>query len=145
MSANSENARIIVGLDGSPRQEGVLAAAIEQARCRAAKLLLVRAVSIPAELPTAALKLAPNEVGPILLENAKKDLDWLARAVPKELLSGVQVLLGTPWHTLCDLARENGAPLLVIGSHGYGGLDRLLGTTAARVVNHATCSVLVVR
>jgi nucleotide-binding universal stress UspA family protein len=35
--------------------------------------------------------------------------------------------------------------LIVIGSHGYGGLDRVLGTTAARVVNHALCSVLVVR
>jgi len=33
----------------------------------------------------------------------------------------------------------------VIGSHGYGGLDRLLGTTAARVVNHADRNVLIVR
>ena len=33
----------------------------------------------------------------------------------------------------------------MIGSHGYGGLDRILGTTAARVVNHALCSVFVVR
>ena len=35
--------------------------------------------------------------------------------------------------------------MIVIGSHGYGGLDRILGTTAARVVNHALCSVFVVR
>jgi universal stress protein F len=34
---------------------------------------------------------------------------------------------------------------VVIGSHGYGGLDRVLGTTAAKIVNHASCSVLVVR
>ena len=37
------------------------------------------------------------------------------------------------------------ADLVVIGSHGYGGLDRLLGTTAAKVANRAPCSVLVVR
>jgi nucleotide-binding universal stress UspA family protein len=42
-------------------------------------------------------------------------------------------------------ARAIGADLIVIGSHGYGGLDRVLGTTAARVVNHADRSVLVVR
>jgi len=33
----------------------------------------------------------------------------------------------------------------VHGSHGYGGLDRVLDTTAARVVNHALCSVFVAR
>ena len=35
--------------------------------------------------------------------------------------------------------------LIVIGSHGYSGIDRLIGTTAAKVVNHAKQSVLVVR
>jgi nucleotide-binding universal stress UspA family protein len=35
--------------------------------------------------------------------------------------------------------------LIVIGAHGYGIVDRILGTTAGRVVNHADRSVLVVR
>jgi nucleotide-binding universal stress UspA family protein len=34
--------------------------------------------------------------------------------------------------------------LIVIGSHGYHGLDRVLGTTAARVSNLARRNVLVV-
>lgn len=42
-------------------------------------------------------------------------------------------------------ATEHTADVIFIGSHGYCGLDRLLGTTAAKVVNHATCSVFVVR
>ena len=33
----------------------------------------------------------------------------------------------------------------VIGSHGYDTMDKLIGTTAAKVVNHAEVSVLVVR
>jgi nucleotide-binding universal stress UspA family protein len=33
----------------------------------------------------------------------------------------------------------------VIGAHGYGKLDRMLGTTAAKVVNHADRNVLIVR
>ena len=41
-------------------------------------------------------------------------------------------------------APEN-VDLIVIGSHGYGGIDRVIGTTAAKVVNHADRSVLVVR
>jgi nucleotide-binding universal stress UspA family protein len=34
---------------------------------------------------------------------------------------------------------------VVLGSHGYSGFDRILGTTAAKVVNHCDRSVLVVR
>ena len=36
------------------------------------------------------------------------------------------------------------ADLIVLGSHGYHGLDRLLGTTAGKVVNLARRNVLVV-
>jgi len=46
---------------------------------------------------------------------------------------------------ICRTARELDADLIVIGSHGYGGIDRVLATTAARVVNHADRSVLVAR
>ena len=35
--------------------------------------------------------------------------------------------------------------MIVIGSHGYDTLDKVLGTTAAKIVNHADRSVLVVR
>ena len=46
---------------------------------------------------------------------------------------------------MCDVAKEEACDLIVIGSHGYAGIDRLLGTTAAKIVNHAATSVLVVR
>jgi nucleotide-binding universal stress UspA family protein len=35
--------------------------------------------------------------------------------------------------------------LIVLGSHGYYGMDRILGTTAANVANLAHRGVLVVR
>ena len=65
--------------------------------------------------------------------------------VSTELLDAVEVKIGTPWSAICDEAKKIKADLIVIGSHGYGTLDRILGTTAAKVVNHAECSVLVVR
>jgi nucleotide-binding universal stress UspA family protein len=46
---------------------------------------------------------------------------------------------------VCGAAKALDADLIVVGSHGYGTVDRLLGTTAAKIVNHAECSVLVVR
>jgi nucleotide-binding universal stress UspA family protein len=35
--------------------------------------------------------------------------------------------------------------MIVIGSHDYRLIDRIIGTTAAKVVNHADRPVLVVR
>ena len=136
---------IVVGLDGSPRQEHVLAAALDLAQRKDAKLLLVRAVAIPVEVPAAAFSVEPDAVGSILLENATKDVEKLAAPIPAIRRGGVHVVLGTPWRTLCDVAHERKAGLIVVGSHGYHGLDKILGTTAAKVVNHADCSVLVVR
>jgi nucleotide-binding universal stress UspA family protein len=43
------------------------------------------------------------------------------------------------------VATDENVALIVIGAHGYQGLDRMLGTTAAKVVNHADRAVLVVR
>jgi nucleotide-binding universal stress UspA family protein len=105
----------------------------------------VRAVAIPAEVPAAAFSVEPDAVGSILLETARKDVEKLCKPIPAARIAATHVVLGTPWRTLCDLATEKNAGLIVIGSHGYHGLDRLLGTTAAKVVNHAHCSVLVVR
>jgi nucleotide-binding universal stress UspA family protein len=65
--------------------------------------------------------------------------------VPAERLGGTHVSLAIPWQGICQAAAQVGANLVVIGSHGYGGIDRLLGTTAAKVVNHSAVSVLVVK
>jgi nucleotide-binding universal stress UspA family protein len=65
--------------------------------------------------------------------------------VPADLLAGVRVSLGSPWEALCKAPREENVDLIVIGSHGYSGLDHVLETTAAKIVNHADRPVLVFR
>ena len=53
---------------------------------------------------------------------------------------------GDPRAVIVDEAKDWDADLIVLGSHGYTGLNRwLLGSVAQFVVNHAPCSVLVVR
>ena len=54
-------------------------------------------------------------------------------------------MFGTAWDAICREARETNADLIVIGSHGHSRLARMLGTTAAKVVNNADRNVLVVR
>ena len=56
------------------------------------------------------------------------------------------VRTGQPFQEICDLAREIHAGLIVIGTRGQTGLQRiLLGSTAERVVRFASRPVLVVR
>ena len=137
--------RILVGLDGSPSQKKVLEEAAQLAHKLAAELVLFRSIAIPVELPPRALAATPDQVGDILLSTARDDLDRLARELPPKMVHHVRVELGTPWRAILDAAKAEQVDLVVIGSHGYGGLDRLLGTTAAKVVNHADRTVMVVR
>jgi nucleotide-binding universal stress UspA family protein len=53
---------------------------------------------------------------------------------------------GDPRSVIIDEATEWHADLIVVGSHGYTGIKRLLlGSVAQSVVSHAPCSVEVVR
>ena len=56
-------------------------------------------------------------------------------------------LTGTPtFNEVCNLAQEISADLIVMPTRGYTGLARLFGgSTAERIVQHATCPVLVAR
>ncbi len=54
-----------------------------------------------------------------------------------------QVLVGTPAEEIARFARQHGADLIVMGTHGYGPVRRfLLGSVADRVVREASCPVL---
>jgi nucleotide-binding universal stress UspA family protein len=56
------------------------------------------------------------------------------------------VLAGRPDEVIVKTAREKGADLIVVGSHGRTGVDRLLmGSVTERVVGNAECAVLVVK
>jgi universal stress protein F len=57
----------------------------------------------------------------------------------------VKVVIGSPAREILQLAEEEHADLIIIGSHRPGLANYLIGSTADRVVRHATCSVLVDR
>ncbi len=57
----------------------------------------------------------------------------------------VLVLSGHPGSTITEFAEEVGADCIIVGSHKPELQDYLLGSTAARVVRHAPCSVHVLR
>ena len=137
--------RILVALDGSPRAQVVLDAAARLANLTDAKLVLFRALGMPPELPPDLISLPPIRIEETLRSSALAALDRVASTVSRALIESITTGVGTAWDAIVREAKDVDADLIVIGSHGYGGLDRLIGTTAAKVVNHADRNVLVVR
>lgn len=57
-----------------------------------------------------------------------------------------EMLFGSAESRIVDLADQIKPELIVVGSHGYSGWERLLlGSVSDAVVHHAPCSVMVVR
>ena len=137
--------KILVAVDASARAKDVLAAAVALARKTGAKLRLFRAVPLPPELPTNLWAVSPDQIVETTLATARRQLQELADTVPGPYLDGATAQVGVAWDAICAAAREHDVDLIVVGSHGYRLLDRLVGTTAAKVVNHADRTVLVVR
>lgn len=74
----------------------------------------------------------------------------LAQELAEGQVEGVElvprVIVGRPAHELVEVAKQEGAVMIVVGSHGRRGFERfLLGSVAERVVRHAECPVLVVK
>ena len=56
------------------------------------------------------------------------------------------VLRGVPFVEIVKTAREKSADMIVIGTHGWTGIDHILfGSTAEKVVRKSPCPVLTVR
>ena len=76
-------------------------------------------------------------------QDAETELKAIANASGKSMKSIVRS--GHPYKTILDVAEEEGVDLIIVASHRPGLQDYFLGSTAAKVVRHAKCSVLVIR
>jgi nucleotide-binding universal stress UspA family protein len=71
---------------------------------------------------------------------------WAAKARGAGLHVRVVLRTGVPHEEIVALATDEKADLVVIGTHGRGGINRaLLGSVTDRVVRLAPCPVLTVR
>lgn len=136
---------ILACLDGSERAAGVFDMAADVAQRFDATLRLFRVVTLPPEIPPAAHVAHGDPLAAFLETAALEELTGMSRRAPQVRLEPPTVRNGLPaWRQILQFADELDVDLIVLGSHGYGGIDHLLGTTAARVVNVARRPVLVV-
>jgi universal stress protein F len=135
---------LLVCLDNSTRAPAVLAAATEIAERFDARMILYRAIVIPPEFPAAAHTVTSDPLPDFLRRTAVDELHQLSKDNPRATVEPPVVGVGQPWRAIVEAADRLAVDLVVIGSHGYHGLDRVLGTTASKVTNHARRNVLVV-
>ena len=136
--------RILVGLDGSDGSRQALDAAIKLARTCKAALFLISVEELP-RYP-AAVDETNGEQRAAERYFHKLHKDTTQQITAAGLTAHTEIRAGHPAQVLPHYALEVGADLLVIGHSGHSAIwGRLLGTTADKIVDHAPCSVLVVR
>lgn len=150
-------AHILVPLDGSELAEQVLPHITSLATRFGARVTLLRATTA-AQVIGAQAALAGALPGggpvadatPLIAAEHAAAATYLAAVADRLRERGVTVAVeqhdGPPAKLIVARARELGADLVAMTTHGRGGLDRLLlGSVADEVVRHATVPVLLVR
>ncbi|MDQ7071357.1 MAG: universal stress protein [Rhodobacterales bacterium] len=118
------------------------AAAIEVAQTLAANGAEITLLHVMEHIPGYAISYLPAEYLSASKEAIKAELATLV----EDVKGGVGMVIdGHSGRTILDYAGENDVDCIVIASHRPGMQDYFLGSTAAQVVRHATCSVHVVR
>ncbi|MCS6937801.1 MAG: universal stress protein [Roseiflexaceae bacterium] len=144
--------RILTPLDGSGLARQALPLASEIARAAHAELILLRAVVPMIEAyvgapmlgrPIAENNEALGALRDYALEDLKVEAASLRAEVPRVL---THVVIGYPAEVIVDEAREMEVDLIVMATHGYGGLRRwALGSVADKVLHATTTPLILVR
>jgi uncharacterized protein len=134
--------RLLLVVDGSEYSEGAIAEAIRLAKRCAAKLHVMTV--LPAGIEQESL-------GQVVMEQEKRNAVARLTAVEERAVAAgvdAEILLGhgeDPFREIVDEAEYSGMDLIVMGRRDKHDLTRvLLGSTAAKVIGHAACNVMVV-
>ena len=118
---------VVVGIDHSAEAEAALQFALEEARLRRAKLVVVHAIGPFSSYPSLAVDVGSvHRAARELVENVTSEIDGDAGDVEIER----RLVKGAPSHVLVEESR--GADLLVVGSRGRGGFAGLLLGSVSR-------------
>lgn len=136
--------KILVAYDGSVGAKLALEKVTEIARVADAELHLLAVGRIPEYAETVSETEEAREQAKSyyskIMEDAVDDLKQ------RGLSADVHIDFGKPADTILRIAEDLGVDLLVLGTHPHSAVRRrVLGATVDKVIDHAHCSVLVVR
>lgn len=135
-----EELTVVVGYDGSESARHALTRSRHWGLRRA--LLMIVAVTPSAPSPGLHAELTDEQLD---AEAALREARELLVSEGETARIDTRIATGDPAEVLMQIVRELDADLLVVGRRGRDFVSRvLLGSVAQRVVQHASCDVLVV-
>ena len=136
---------ILLAVDFTPVTDIVTRQAMELCQAFKARLSLVHVVELTQmDLSNDLVLPQELELDQELMKRSKQRLEDLAEKLGIDK-SECFVSQGSTRREILRLAKELNTNLIVIGSHGREGIQRLLGSTANAVLHGAPCDVLAVR
>jgi nucleotide-binding universal stress UspA family protein len=116
---------------------------LEIARANLAEGGNVTLLNVVEDIPNWAAAQLPKGT----LKRSKKNAIQQLKAICEKCdgMADFEVRTGHTYQVILEVAKEKNAELIIIASHRPGFREYYLGSTAAKVVRHATCSVHVVR
>jgi nucleotide-binding universal stress UspA family protein len=138
--------RVLVPLDGSQLAERALVIAGGLAESLAGTVALVRVVA-PLEAGRLYAPHLADQLEQAQVQEAREYLEAVSRRLEDDRLrTELHVAVGPVARTLVGEAKRLHSDLIVLTSHGMGGLgDQVFGSVAMKLLQSAPCPVLVVR
>jgi len=135
--------RILVPTDGSPSMQSVVDHALELATVHDATLYGLYVVDT-GSFATLPVETTWDGVTEMLKEEGELAMEQFTELTGDEPVE-TAIRDGNPSGEIVDYARTNDCDAIVMGTHGRGGIDRLLlGSVAERVVRAAPVPVVTV-
>ncbi|WP_090622414.1 universal stress protein [Natrinema salaciae] len=136
---------ILVPTDGSREVEHALEYAFDLARLHDATIRALYVVNV-AGYSGLPMEAALEGVSDALRDEGKSAVGRVEELAPDDIPVETEVLEGAPSRVIVDAADPAECDLIVMGTHGRGGIDRLLlGSVTERVVRQASVPVLTVQ
>ena len=141
--------KILVATDGSKYSVAAASEAIGIAKRCGAELFIISVVPTETASPFDIVhsEMQHEMIAQKEFQDGEKNVnDLLVIAKQEGVNVEGHIIQGRPYEAIVENAREKGVDLIVMGSHGRTGMERLLmGSVTERVVGNADCSVLIVK
>lgn len=140
--------KILCPIDFSDTAREALHYAVGLAGILGAELALLHVYQAPGvPMPEGMVMAGPEEMAAVTASVETSLNEWRAEAAAMGATAiTTATAIGSTQSEIVRVATEAHVDLIVMGTHGRTGLSHaLLGSTAERVVRHATCPVLTVR
>ena len=133
--------KVLVAFDIAHKEHGLKILKRGQELCNEGGELKV--IYVGEEIPSYMDFAVPQDVVDEGVEDTRKRLKKIV--ADNDIHAEVLVKRGRPHIEILEYANESDIDLIMVASHNPGIQDYLIGSTAARIVRHAQCSVLVDR